>query len=67
MDLGQREVPEGEPDPAAQRALDAFDLSKCLPRVRALVVAVLDDQPTAATADVIHRLVEGPDGHAHAH
>ena len=46
VDLRERKVPEGEADVAAQSLLDAFDLSKRLPRVRAFVVAVLDDQTT---------------------
>ena len=44
VDLRERKMPESEPDIAAQSLLDAFDLSKRLPRVRAFVVAVLDDQ-----------------------
>jgi hypothetical protein len=35
---------EGEADTAAQLVLDALDLSKCPPRVRAFVIAVLDDE-----------------------
>ena len=45
MDLGQRKVPEREPDPLAQLRLDALDRAVRLARVRTLVVAVLDDQP----------------------
>jgi hypothetical protein len=38
-------MPEAEPDTAAQFLLDAFDRPERLPRIRALVVAVLEDQP----------------------
>ena len=43
VDLGQREVPEREPYRDARLALDTLDRPVRLPRVRALVVAVLDD------------------------
>jgi hypothetical protein len=60
MDLGQREVPEREPDAAAQLFFDALDLAERLARVRAFVVAVLDDQaPVASAPDVVDRLVNG--------
>jgi hypothetical protein len=46
-------------DTLAQPSLNAFDLSKRVARVRAFVVAVLDDQTTAGRgADVIDRVVE---------
>jgi hypothetical protein len=59
VDPGQREMPEGEPHTVAQFCLDALDSPKRLPRVRALVIAVLDNQPTRSwAADAIHRLVD---------
>ena len=59
MDLRQWEVAEREPDPVAELGLDALDRPERLSRVRALVVAVLDDEPPLrAAADVIHRVVE---------
>jgi hypothetical protein len=52
-------MPEGEPHTLAQFCLDALDRPKRLPRVRALVIAVLDNQATrSCAADVIHRLVD---------
>ena len=58
MDLGERKVPEGEPGAAAQGPLDAFDLPECPPGVRALIIAVLDDQARRGrTADVIDVLI----------
>jgi hypothetical protein len=44
MDLCEREMAEGEPD-TAMSLLDALDRSKRLPRIRAFVVAVLEDEP----------------------
>jgi hypothetical protein len=35
VDLGQREMPEGEADTAGQPLLDACDLEKRSPRIRA--------------------------------
>ena len=59
MDVGQREVPEREPHAVAELGLDTLDRAERLPRVRALAVAVLDDEPPLPdAADVIHRLVE---------
>jgi hypothetical protein len=59
LDPGQREMPEGEPHTVAQFCLDALDRRKRLPRVRALVIAVLDNQATRSrAADVIHRLID---------
>ena len=46
VDLRERKMPESEADSAAQSLLDAFDLPKRLPRIRAFVIAVLDDQTT---------------------
>jgi hypothetical protein len=48
-----------EPDTAAQFLLDAFDRPERLSRIRALVVAVLEDQPPRGrAADVVNRLVD---------
>jgi hypothetical protein len=59
MDLRQRKVAEREADPAVQLSLDALDLSKRSARVRALVVAVLEDEPPGGrAADVIDLVVE---------
>jgi hypothetical protein len=53
------EMPEGEPHTLAQFCLDVLDRPKRLPRVRALEIAVLDNQATrSCAADVIHRLVD---------
>jgi hypothetical protein len=52
-------MPEGKANTLVQLLLDAFDLAERLPRVRAFVVAVLDDHTTGCrTADVIDLLVE---------
>ena len=57
--LGEREMPEGEADTRAELLLDAFDFSERSPRVRAFVVAVLeDDTADCRTADVIDFLVK---------
>ena len=59
VDLGEREMPEGEADTPAELSLDAFDLPERAPRVRAFVVAVLeDDTADCRTADVIDFLVK---------
>ena len=59
MDLGEREVPEAEADATAQPALDPLDLSIRLPRIGALVVAVLEDEMTdRRTADVVNLLFD---------
>jgi hypothetical protein len=59
VDLGQREVPEGEADALAQLGLDALDRAEGRARVGALVVAVLDDdRRRRRAADVIDRLVQ---------
>src|SRR6476659_7786874 len=59
VDLGQGKVSEGEANPIAQLPLDPLDLSKRLARVRALVVAVLDEQTSVrGPADVIDRVVK---------
>jgi hypothetical protein len=59
MDAGQREVPEREPHVPAELAFDLLDRVERLPRVRALVVAVLEDQAAGGrAADVIGFLVQ---------
>src|SRR5216683_7956287 len=59
MDAGQREVPECEPHVPAQLAFDLLDRVERLPRVRALVVAVLEDQRAGGrTAGVIDFLIQ---------
>jgi hypothetical protein len=59
VDVGQRKVPKGEADTPAHSLLDAFDLPEPLPRVRALVIAVLDDETTGRrTAEVIDHVVK---------
>jgi hypothetical protein len=44
VDPGQGEMPEREPHVPAESPLDLLDRMAGLPRVRALVIAVLDDQ-----------------------
>jgi len=59
VDLGQREVAEGEADVAFESALDERDLPERPPGVRALVVAVFDDDATCRCAsDVVDRIVQ---------
>src|SRR4051794_41888166 len=59
MDAGQREMAEREADAAVQLLLDALDLAERATRVRALVVAVLeDDRRPAGPAHVVDRVVQ---------
>jgi hypothetical protein len=59
VDLCEREMPEGEPNTFAELAPEAFDLPERLPRVRAFVVAVLeDDMSGSRTADVIDLFIK---------
>ena len=59
VDLGEREVPEGEAHRAAQLPLDALDLAVRHPRIRALVVAVLEDHAAVGGAtDVVDAIFE---------
>src|SRR5579862_3867741 len=44
MDLGQREVSEGETDPPLDLLLDPLDRSVRLSRVRAFVISVLEEE-----------------------
>ena len=66
VDLRQREVAKGETDAARQLTLDPFDRPEGLPRIRALVVSVLEDHRGVRSAphviDVLgerfdHRLI----------
>src|SRR5207237_1453960 len=63
VDAGQREVPEREPHVPAQLAFDLLDRVERLPRIRALVIAVLEDQRAGGrAADVIDCLVQRRQG-----
>src|SRR5690242_19080703 len=54
MDLGQREVPEREAHATGELRLDPLDRAVRLARIRTLVIAVLDDQPSArGSANVV--------------
>jgi len=50
VDAGQREMPEGEPHVSAEVLFDLLDRVEGLPRVGALVVAVLEDQVAGGRA-----------------
>jgi hypothetical protein len=50
MDLGQGEMPERESQVVAQPAFQPLDLPKGLARVRAFIVAVLDEKATPRPA-----------------
>ena len=59
MDAGQREMPEREPHVPPKLLFYLLDHMERLPRVRALVIAVLDDQAAGGrAADVIDLLVQ---------
>ena len=59
MDLDEGEVPEGETNAPAQFLLDVFDRPKRLPRVWALVVAVLENETSGRRpAGVVDLLVQ---------
>jgi hypothetical protein len=59
VDAGQREVPESEPHGPAELAFDLLDRMERLPGVRALVIAVLDNQWAGRrAADMIDLLVQ---------
>src|SRR5712691_1327241 len=45
-------MPEGEADPPAHLVLDLLDLLKRLPRIRAFVVAVLEDDAERAAREL---------------
>ena len=59
VDLGEREVSEGEANAARELSLDLFDRAERLARVGAFVVAVFDDEASGGgAADVIDPLLE---------
>jgi hypothetical protein len=59
MDLDDGEMPEGETNAPARSLLDVFDRLKGLPGVRALLVAVFEDQTSSRRpAGVINLLVQ---------
>jgi hypothetical protein len=59
VDAGQRKMPEREPDGPAELAFDLLDRTERLPGVRALVIAVLDDQTAGGrAADMVGVLVQ---------
>ena len=63
VDAGQREMPEREPDVPAELALDQLDRVERLPRVRALVITVLEDQAAGGcAANMIGFLVQRRQG-----
>jgi hypothetical protein len=63
VDAGQREVAEGEPHVPVQLPFGHLDRVEGLPRVGALVIAVLDDQAaTGQAADVIDLFVQRRQG-----
>jgi hypothetical protein len=63
VDVGEREMAEGEADAAVPFALDPLDRTERLARVRALVVAILEDQRRVGPAAyVINAFVERLDG-----
>src|SRR5438034_5715578 len=63
VDAGQREVPECEPQVPAALLFDLLDRTEGLPRIRALVIPVLEDQAAGGrAADVIDVLVQRRQG-----
>jgi hypothetical protein len=63
VDAGQRKVPVREPQVPAQLLAGLLDRVERLPRVRALVIAVLEDQAAGGrAADVIGVLVQRRQG-----
>ena len=59
VDAGQRKMAEREPHVPADLLFDSLDRVEGLPRVRALVIAVLEDHTAGGrTADVIDLLVQ---------
>jgi hypothetical protein len=63
VDAGQREMPEREPYGPAKLAFDLLDRVEGLPRVRALVIAVLDDQVAGGrAANMIDLLIQRRQG-----
>jgi len=63
VDAGQGKMPEREPHVPAELPFDLLDRVERLPRVRALVIAVLDDQAAGGrTPDVIDFLIQRRQG-----
>jgi hypothetical protein len=63
VDAGQGKMPEPEPHVPAEPPSGLLDRTKRLPRVRALVIAVLDDQtPGSRATDVIDLLIQRRQG-----
>jgi hypothetical protein len=63
MDAGQGKVPEREPHVPTELPFDLLDRVERLPRVRALVIPVLDDQAAGGrTPDVIDFLIQRRQG-----
>jgi hypothetical protein len=63
VDAGQREMPEREPHVPAELLSESLDHVEGLPRVRALVIAVVDDQMTGGrAAHVIDLLIQRRQG-----
>jgi hypothetical protein len=63
VNAGQREMPEREPHVPVKLLFDLLDRMERLPRVRALVIAVLDDQAAGGrAADVIDLLIQRRQG-----
>jgi hypothetical protein len=63
MDLGQGEVPEDKAKATFEPRLDALDRPESLPRVRAFVVAVFDEErSTLRAADVVDGGVDRLEG-----
>ena len=63
VDSGQWEMPEREPHVPAELLFDQLDRMEGLPRVRALVIAVLEDHSAGGrAADVIDFLVQRRQG-----
>src|SRR6185312_810897 len=59
VDAGQRKMAEREPHVPAELLFDSLDRVEGLPRVRALVIAVLDNQVAGGrAADVIDLLIQ---------
>ena len=63
LDAGQREVPEREPQVPAELVFGLLDRAERLPGVRALVVAVLEDQVAGGrAADMVDVLLQRRQG-----
>ena len=63
VNAGQRKMAEREPHVPAELLFDSLDRVESLPRVRALVIAVLDNQMAGGrAADVIDLLIQRRQG-----